>query len=101
MTLLETDRLLLRRFDENDAFALLGVFGDPEVMRFGDGAQTGEWIRSWIEWVLQGYEKKGCGPLAVVEKKNEDVIGYCGLFDFPDINGRPEIELGYRLLRSA
>lgn len=62
--MLETDRLLLRCFDENDAFALLGVFGDPEVMRFGDGAQTGEWIRNWIEWVLQGYEKKGRGRVS-------------------------------------
>jgi RimJ/RimL family protein N-acetyltransferase len=29
------------------------------------------------------------------------VIGYCGLFAFPDINGRPEIEIGYRLERAA
>ncbi len=99
--MIETDRLLVRRFDKNDAFALLHVFGDPEVMRFGDGAQTEEWIRSWIDWVLQDYEEKGHGPLAVVDKKSANAIGYCGLFDFPDINGRPEIELGYRLLRSA
>jgi hypothetical protein len=101
LTLIETDRLLLRYFDKNDAFAMFGVFGDPEAMRFGDGAQTEEWIRSWIGWVQQGYEEKGRGPLAVVDKKSEDVIGYCGWFDFPDINGRPEIELDYRLRRSA
>jgi hypothetical protein len=29
------------------------------------------------------------------------VIGYCGLFYFPDIDGQPEIEIGYRLARSA
>ena len=27
-------------------------------------------------------------------------MGYAGLFHFPDIAGRPEIEVGYRLARS-
>jgi ribosomal-protein-alanine N-acetyltransferase len=29
------------------------------------------------------------------------VIGYCGLFFFPDVGGQPEIEIGYRFARSA
>jgi len=29
------------------------------------------------------------------------VIGYCGLFFFPDVNGQSEVELGYRLAKSA
>lgn len=92
---------MLRRLAESDAAPLLHVFGDPQVMRYGDGVQTEAWIRSWIAWVLQGYAAHGFGPLAVVEKKTGTLIGYCGLFVFPDINGRPEIELGYRLVRSA
>ncbi|MDQ2691068.1 MAG: GNAT family N-acetyltransferase, partial [Chloroflexota bacterium] len=27
--------------------------------------------------------------------------GYCGLFYFPDVGGKPEVEIGYRLRRSA
>jgi RimJ/RimL family protein N-acetyltransferase len=98
MAFLETDRLLLRRMDMNDAVAMVRLFGHPEVMRFGVGAQTEEWVRDWLVESLLSYEEKGYGPLAVVKKTNNDVIGYCGLFYFSDIRGRPEIELGYRFI---
>lgn len=75
------------------------VFGDPEVMRFGDGPQSAEWVSDWLDSCFDGYEQRGYGPWAVVEKAGGEVIGYCGLFYFPDINGRPEIEIGYRLAR--
>ena len=101
MTTLETNRLLLHPIEKKDAPALTAVFGDPEVMRFGNGVQTATWVRAWIAWVRQGYDEKGYDPLAVVEKESGDLIGYCGLFYFDDINGNPEVELGYRLARSA
>ena len=78
------------------------VFGDPEVMRFGDGVQTREWVESWLLTCLEHYYQTwGFGPYAVVEKHSQNVIGYCGLFFFPNINGQPEVEIGYRLARSA
>ena len=78
------------------------VFGDPEVMRFGDGIQTKEWVVSWLQTCLERYYQTwGFGPYAVVEKHSRNVIGYCGLFFFPNINGQPEAEIGYRLARSA
>jgi RimJ/RimL family protein N-acetyltransferase len=97
-----TDRLRLRHFHILDAEPMYQVFGDPEVMRFGDGAQTKEWVNAWLRTCLEHYYQTwGFGPYAVVEKHDQEVIGYCGLFFFPDINGQPEIELGYRLARSA
>lgn len=78
------------------------VFGDAEVMRFGDGAQTREWVDAWLRTCLERYYQTwGFGPYAVVEKHSQGVIGYCGLFYFPDVNGQPEVEIGYRLARSA
>lgn len=79
--------------------AIIDLFGDPEVMRFGDGPQSPEWVRDWLRRALECYERRGYGPWAVVEKAGGELIGYCGLFYFPDINGRPEIEIGYRLAR--
>ena len=97
-----TDRLRLRHFHILDAESIYHVFGDPEVMRFGDGAQTKEWVNTWLRACLEHYYQTwGFGPYAVVEKHDPGVIGYCGLFFFPDINGQPEVELGYRLARSA
>lgn len=80
---------------------MLRVFGDPEVMRYGDGVQTSEWIAGWLAQCAQQYRQRGYGPYAVVERRTDDVIGYCGLFDYPDIQGKPEVEVGYRLERAA
>ena len=78
------------------------VFGDPEAMRFGDGVQTKEWVKTWVQTCLERYYQTwGFGPYAVVERQTQELIGYCGLFYFPKINGQPEVEIGYRLIRSA
>ena len=96
-----TQRLTLRHFNISDAEPLYQVFSDPEVMRFGDGVQTMEWVQNWLQTGIEHYQTWGFGPYAVVKKHNRDVIGYCGLFYFPDINGQPEVEIGYRLTRSV
>lgn len=93
---------MLRHFHMLDREPMYRVFGDAEVMRFGDGAQTREWVDAWLRTCLERYYQTwGFGPYAVVEKHSQGVIGYCGLFYFPDVNGQPEVEIGYRLARSA
>jgi RimJ/RimL family protein N-acetyltransferase len=79
----------------------MDVFGDAEVMRFGDGVQTKGWVQEWLRSCIESYRTRGFGPYAVVEEHSGNLIGYCGLFHFPDVNGQPEIEIGYRLARSA
>ncbi len=83
-----------------DHDAMLRVFSDAEVMRFGEGPRPAAWVRGWLRDCLESYERRGYGPWAVVEKTGGHVIGYCGLFDYPAVNGRPEIEIGYRLARA-
>ena len=77
------------------------IFGDPQVMRFSDGVQTKEWVHTWLQACLERYQTWGFGPYAVAEQSSQNVIGYCGLFFFPDLDGQAEIEIGYRLARSA
>lgn len=97
-----TDRLLLRELSLADSAALGCVFGDAEVMRFGNGVQDESWVRGWLrDRVLRSYEQHGFGPYGVVERQHGELIGYCGMFFFPDLGGRPEVELGYRLARAA
>lgn len=101
MIIAETERLLLKQFCLADADAMHRVFGDPEVMRFGDGVQTTRWVHNWLCGCLETYQQdSGIGPWAVVEKRNTSTIGYCGLFYFPDVCGQPETEIGYRLARA-
>ena len=102
MLVLETKRLLLRQFHILDSEPLMNVFGDPEVMRFGDGVQNRAWVDRWIATCLERYYSNwGFGPYAAVEKQRQRLIGYCGLFFFPHVNGRAEVEIGYRLVRAA
>ena len=98
--IVETDRLIVRPFQLSDANAMNHIFGDPEVMHFGSGTLTPEQVHDWLHDCLKNYrQKSGIGPWAVIEKSNEEVIGYCGLFYFPDVCGQPETEIGYRLAR--
>jgi [ribosomal protein S5]-alanine N-acetyltransferase len=97
-----TERLILRHFHILDAEPMYQIFADPEVMRFGDGVQTKQWVHNWLQTCLARYHQTwGFGPYAVVQHQHRDVIGYCGLFFFPDINGQAEVEIGYRLARGT
>ena len=99
MIVAETERLLLRHFHAFDGEAMDSVFGDAEVMRFGPGTQSQAWVRDWLCECQENYSRLGFGPWAVVSKSLGQVIGYCGLFHFPNIDEQSEIEIGYRLAR--
>ena len=101
MVITESERVFLRHFHVADLDAMAEVFGDPEVMRFGRGPQTREWVRGWLRGCLEDYHQKwGFGLWAVVHKAERRVIGFCGLTRFEDLGGGPESELGYRLARA-
>jgi RimJ/RimL family protein N-acetyltransferase len=100
MVIAEAQRVVLRCFHVADLDAMAGVFGDPEVMRFGPGPRSRDWVRGWLCGCLEDYYRKwGFGLWAVVHKPDRRVIGYCGLTRFDDIGGQSEIEIGYRLVR--
>jgi len=81
---------------------MVPVFCDPEVMRFSDGIKTSEWVQEWLLTCLERYYQTwGFGPYAVVEQHSQRVLGYCGLFFFPELDEQVEVEMGYRLIRSA
>jgi RimJ/RimL family protein N-acetyltransferase len=101
MLIAETDRLILRHLHIVDLDAMMNVFGDAEVMRYGAGVQTREWVAKWLRGCLEDYHAKcGFGLYAVVEKRSRAVVGYCGLSHFADVGGQPETEIGYRLARA-
>jgi len=100
MVITETRRLFLRHFQMADGDAMDGVFGDAEVMHYGRGVQTQQWVRDWLaERLEDDRQERGFGLWAVVEKCSESVIGFCGLSRYPDVCGQPEVEIGYRLAR--
>jgi len=102
MLIADTERLFLREFHIADGEAMDRVFGDAEVMQFGTKIQTPDWVRhKFLRGCLEDYHQKwGFGLWAVVQKSDRQVMGFCGLSHFPDVAGRAETEIGYRLARS-
>ena len=98
---IETERLLLRRLVLSDHVALDTLLGNQEVMKSSDdGLLNTEQVGAWLEGHIQGYENNtGIEILAIEDKFTSEFIGYCGLTEYPDIDGVHEIEVGYRLIR--
>jgi RimJ/RimL family protein N-acetyltransferase len=96
---LETERLILRGFVEDDLPAHAAILADPVVMKHFGGHGFGR-EESWRR-LLGGvglWQLQGTGLLAAERKSDAKLIGHVGLFDYhreitPSIEGRPE--LGY------
>jgi len=95
---LETERLLLRWFREDDFPAYVEIATDPEVMKFIGGQQTP--LEAWRamtshigHWLFRGY-----GVFAVEEKATRKMVGRIGFMNPP---GWPGFELGWTLARAS
>ena len=97
---LETERLLMRWFCEDDFEQFASVCRDPEVMRFlGDGKPMTD-MEAWRQmatfmghWYFRGY-----GIWAVEEKSSGKLVGRIG---FMNPAGWPGFELGWTLGRHS
>ena len=97
MIITKSERLLIRTFELSDQFAMEQVFCDPKVMLYSEGVRTPSAVSEFLKSNLaENIGESGIAQWAVTDIENDDVMGFCGLFEFSDINGRDEIELGYR-----
>lgn len=99
---LETERLILRKFEETDAERLFLLDSNPEVMKYigiPPASDLNE-SRQIICMIQQQYSNHGVGRLAVIEKESGLLIGWSGLkFLTRETNGYNNVyELGYRFL---
>jgi len=97
MPTLETKRLVLRSFCEEDADQMAQLFAVPDFMRFSLGVfterkQTIAFIDKVISWDRASLPSQ----FAVVPRGEDAIIGYCGFFYHPE-HGIEDIEIGYRL----
>jgi ribosomal-protein-alanine N-acetyltransferase len=93
---LQTERLILCSFREEDVDAMAQLFANPDFMRFSLGVfteckQTVAFIEKVIGWDHPGIPSQ----FAVVSRGEEVIIGYCGFLHHPEVPG--EVEIGYRL----
>ncbi len=94
----ETERLVLRKFDEGDAAAYYALGSDPAVTRY-----TGTGRLTSLEHALQvlranplaDYQRHGFGRWACVLKASGEVIGFAGLKRLDDLG---EVDIGFWLM---
>ena len=93
---LETPRLFLRHFTEDDLDALAALMSDPQFMRFSTGPYSREQTAAVLERILTGYRDYQPSQFAVIVRSENKLIGYCGFFR-QLVDDVEEIEIGYRL----
>ncbi|HZU32431.1 MAG TPA: GNAT family N-acetyltransferase [Candidatus Angelobacter sp.] len=96
--ILETDRLLLRKFVPQDADALEKVLGDPVAMQYYPAAFDRRAVEEWIQRNLERYQRDGFSLWAMELKSSGELIGDCGCA-LQEVDGRNEIEIGYHTRR--
>lgn len=98
MITLETERLLLRMWKQDDFETYANIVGDPDVARYlADGRPLARW-EAWRQmamfvghWHLRGY-----GIWAVEERQTNQLVGRIGFFN-PE--GWPGFEIGWALAK--
>lgn len=93
---IDTGRLILRRFHEHDLEAFFQLCSRPEVIRYAQSTPVAslEEARELMKTApLHDYATHGYGRFACVWKESGEVIGFSGLKYVPEIG---DTELGYR-----
>jgi RimJ/RimL family protein N-acetyltransferase len=99
---IETERLVLRRWRDDDLDGFAAMNADPEVMRFiGDGhVQDRAEAADLLGRIRRSWDEHGFGRWVVERRSDLAFAGFCGvgfLKVFPELADQPEI--GWRLPR--
>lgn len=94
---LESERLLYRKFSQDDFPTVFGWLSDAETMAFrkGEPRNVAE-VRNYLDWAIANAETEDCSnyEYAVVLKANQTLIGAATLMNIPDAP-----ELGWTVRR--
>jgi RimJ/RimL family protein N-acetyltransferase len=98
MNVIETARLILRTWREQDAEALYQINQDPRVVEFLPGMMTMDEVHAFMEHCNRGFIEHRFCLFAVELKATHELIGYIGL-NIPNWQAHftPCVEIGWRL----
>jgi RimJ/RimL family protein N-acetyltransferase len=103
VTVLTTDRLLLRPWREDDREPFAAMSADPEVMRFFPAPLTRQESDAFVDRVERGRaERGGWGWFAIEERASGAFVGVGGLAPVGfQAHFTPSVEIGWRLAHEA
>jgi ribosomal-protein-alanine N-acetyltransferase len=94
--ILETPRLILRPFREEDLDLLAPLMANPDFMRFSLGVYSREQTAAFLDKVINWQRFGLPTQFAVIHGADNRLIGYCG-FLHQQVDATDEIEIAYRL----
>ena len=96
--MLETERLLIRKFTPDDLGKLIELRSDDEVIEYlgGKRLQNPENIAKRLQAYLDSYEKNNFGVCAMIWKETGEMIGWSGLQPLEETG---ETEVGYGMIK--
>jgi len=93
--ILETSRLILRPFREEDIERFAELTANRDFMRFSLGPYTLEQTQGVLQKFLSWDQSGLPSQFAVVLRGDNHLLGYCGFLHHPEVPN--EVEIGYRL----
>lgn len=101
MTLIETERLLLRTWKEEDLEPYYEMNQDPRVIEFLYGSIAMEEAKEFIADQNRSFLQHGYAFFAVEEKSSSAMIGFTGLMKAKKPLPTSAVEIGWRLSSSC
>jgi RimJ/RimL family protein N-acetyltransferase len=100
---LETGRLILRSWQDNDRVPFAAMSADAEVMEYLDGVTDAAASDALIDRLRGEEQAHGFTMWAVEQKDGGAFLGFCGLRrgGHPGTGVEDELEIGWRLARRA
>jgi RimJ/RimL family protein N-acetyltransferase len=99
---LNTRRLLLRRWTEDDLVPLAAINSDPEVMRYRSAPLSRQESDHLVDEIETCFDNNGFGLWAVERRHDGRLLGFTGLavsdFDAPFC---PAVDIGWTFARNA
>src|SRR3990167_11433849 len=98
MNVIETPRLILRTWREEDAEPYYCINQDPKVIKFLFGPLTKQEVQDFIAFVNQQFDQIGYTLWAAEEKSSGKFMGFIGIYPLKwEAPFGPAIEIGWRL----
>lgn len=97
-TIVETERLIVRKIDQADAEFMLTLLNQPSFIQFiGDRCvRTVDQAKQYIiDRVLKSYDDFGFGPYAITSKENQRTVGLNGLIKRETLD---DVDIGFAFL---
>ncbi len=99
-SIVQTERLLIREFEEGDLDPLAAMLSDPDVMRFSvNGVMSREKSLNFLKSCMEQYQQYGYSSWTVETLEDKSFVGFVGLA-VSDASGDPKaVDIGYRLAK--